>query len=78
MDKIFANEFHKDTIPSDGNKYLLGNGYLGCRGTLDEYTKKELVGLNLPGLYDEVSGKWCESVNSPNPFTPMSRPVANG
>lgn len=51
-----------------GNKFLVANGYLGVRGTLEEFGKKELAAINLGGLYDQVPGKWREPVNAPNPF----------
>ncbi len=60
--------FSADKIVENGNKFLIGNGYLGYRGTLDEFTAKECVGLNIAGLYDGVKGKWRETVNAFNPF----------
>lgn len=51
-----------------GNKFMIGNGYVGVRGTLDEATKNDLCALNLAGLYDQVGKKWREPVNAPNPF----------
>ncbi|MBQ9730960.1 MAG: glycoside hydrolase family 65 protein [Bacilli bacterium] len=48
--------------------FLLGNGHLGYRGTLEEYQKSEMVGLNVVGFYDRYKDKWRESVNMPNPF----------
>ncbi|MHC5215375.1 glycosyl hydrolase family 65 protein [Enterococcus sp. LJL128] len=49
-----------------GNKFLIGNGYFGYRGTLEEYTKKELVACNLSGIYDQRGTAWREPVNAPN------------
>lgn len=60
--------FDVSKIVSNGNKFLIGNGYLGYRGTLDEFTAKDCVGLNVAGLYDGVVGKWRETVNAFNPF----------
>ena len=37
--------FSEDRITSNGNKFLCGNGYLGIRGTLEEFNK-ELQTLN--------------------------------
>lgn len=60
--------FDKDKISSNGNKYLTGNGYMGVRGTLDEYKKEQLAAINLAGIYDQVGDGWREPVNAPNGF----------
>ena len=40
MDWIIEdNGFSIDRITSNGNKFLLGNGYMGMRGTLEEFNK---------------------------------------
>lgn len=59
-------QFRKENIELNGNKFLLGNGYMGYRGTLEEYSRDQLVSCNLSGLYDRVEGKWREPVNAPN------------
>lgn len=60
--------FQPEAAVHFGNKFLVANGYLGVRGTLEEYTKEELAAINLAGLYDQVPDKWREPVNAPNPF----------
>ncbi|ADN02472.1 glycoside hydrolase family 65 protein [Spirochaeta thermophila] len=62
-------------VPSDrerilqlGVTYAVANGYMGYRGTLEEYTADQFVACNLNGVYDRVGEKWRESVNAPNPF----------
>ena len=62
------NTFEKQKIPFYGNKFLMGNGYFGVRGTLEEYKKENMPCVNLAGIYDKVGDKWRESVNAPNPF----------
>lgn len=59
-------EYDKDKIELNGNKYIIGNGYMGYRGTLEEFSKKQLVACNLSGVYDKVEDKWREPVNAPN------------
>lgn len=49
-----------------GNTFFTGNGYLGLRGTLDEYTKKQLCAINLAGIYDRHGDGWREPLNAPN------------
>lgn len=65
---LTKNDYEKDNVLSYGNMFLIGNGHLGYRGTLEEYGRDEMVALNLVGLYDRYKKKWRESVNLPNPF----------
>jgi trehalose/maltose hydrolase-like predicted phosphorylase len=58
--------FDKDRIICNGNKFLTGNGYMGFRGTMEEFTKSEFTCCNLAGVYDRYDGKWRETVNVPN------------
>ena len=60
----FANE--PDNIMRNGNVYQLANGYMGYRGTLDEFGPKQKVGITLAGIYDQVGDAWREPVNAPN------------
>jgi beta-phosphoglucomutase len=60
------NHFSKDEIALNGNRFMLGNGYMGVRGTLEESGKEEFAGCLLNGVYDQAPGKWREPVNAPN------------
>ncbi len=64
--KIKQNDYQKEDITKDGNKYLIGNGYLGVRGTMQEYNKSHLVAVNLSGIYDQYGTGWREPLNAPN------------
>ncbi|MEI5990080.1 hypothetical protein A5881_001573 [Enterococcus termitis] len=64
-----SETFDERAITNFGNKFLLANGYMGYRGTLEEYTKEQLVGNTILGLYDQVGSKWREPVNAPNGFS---------
>lgn len=55
-------------VELNGSKFLLGNGYMGYRGTLEEYTAKEQVACTLAGVYDRAGQAWREPVNAPNGF----------
>lgn len=66
MWSISENAFIKENIPHCGNKYLIGNGYFGIRGTMEEYEKNEMCATNMAGIYDRVGSSWRESVNAPN------------
>src|SRR5579859_2441160 len=60
----FINE--KESIMRTGNVYQIANGYMGYRGTLDEFGSEQLVGITLAGIYDRVGSAWREPVNAPN------------
>ena len=49
-----------------GNVYQIANGYMGYRGTLDEFGPEEFVGITLAGIFDGVGDAWREPVNAPN------------
>ena len=57
-----------ESVPDNGNRLLVGNGYLGIRGTLEEAGKAQLAAVNLAGIYDRVGDGWREPLNAPNPL----------
>ncbi|WP_410770813.1 glycoside hydrolase family 65 protein [Fontibacillus sp. BL9] len=64
--RIREQGFDKYRIAANGNKFMIGNGYMGYRGTMEEFAREELTATTLAGLYDRVEGKWREPVNAPN------------
>mgnify|MGYP004507457707 CR=1 FL=1 len=62
---IRQDGYEEQQFSSLGNRYLVGNGYLGIRGTLEEYEADRLPAINLAGIYDRASG-WREPINLPN------------
>lgn len=74
--EIRETEFLSDKIEQNGSRFLIGNGFMGYRGTLEEFGKEQLVALNMAGLFDKNGDSWRESVNAPNPF--FVKAVANG
>lgn len=63
---LTENGYDSSLVATLGNKFLIGNGYLGIRGTLEEYEKDQLVAINLSGIYDQVGEKFREPINAPN------------
>lgn len=63
---VTTNEYKKELIPHNGNKFLTGNGFFGVRGTMEEAGKEDMSAINLAGVYDKVGDGWRESVNAPN------------
>ena len=49
-----------------GNKLLIGNGFIGYRGTLEEYDKELKTATIVSGVYDKVGDAWREPINLPN------------
>ena len=66
--QIKNDDLSPESIPDNGNRLLVGNGYLGIRGTLEEAGKAELAAINLAGIYDKVGDGWREPLNAPNPL----------
>ena len=56
----------KESVMLRGNMYQIANGYMGYRGTLDEFGPEQAVGITLAGIFDQVGDAWREPVNAPN------------
>ncbi len=52
----------------DGNRFLIANGYMGVRGTVEEADRAAFPAINLAGVYDQYQDRWREPVNAPNPL----------
>lgn len=63
---IRDDQYDPGRIEMNGSKFLIANGYMGYRGTLEEYGKGQLVACTLAGVYDKVGEAWREPVNAPN------------
>ena len=49
-----------------GSNYLIGNGYLGYRGSFPEWTAEQHTGCIVSDTYDCADGHWTELCNAPN------------
>lgn len=67
-DIISCDTYNRNERILEGNRFLIGNGHLGYRGSLEEENKEEMKGLNLVGVYDKYEDKWRESINMPDPL----------
>lgn len=65
---IQNHDMAQETVADNGNRLLIGNGYMGIRGTLEEHGKDQLAAINLAGIYDQVGDGWREPLNAPNPL----------
>lgn len=73
---VLSEGWSPENVAHHGNLFLLGNGHMGYRGTLEEFGPDEKVGILLPGLYDRVGSAWREPVNAPNGL--YTRVAVNG
>ncbi|NDV62794.1 glycoside hydrolase family 65 protein [Puniceicoccales bacterium CK1056] len=73
---VAVNGWDPEKVTHHGNLFLLGNGCMGYRGTLEEFGPDEKVGILIPGLYDRVGDAWREPVNAPNAL--FTRIAING
>lgn len=64
--EIIEDMFQKDEIINKGSLFLIGNGYLGYRGTLTEWRRDEYVACIVSDTYDEAQKGWMELCNAPN------------
>jgi trehalose/maltose hydrolase-like predicted phosphorylase len=70
------DNFDPARIVLNGSKYIVANGYMGYRGTLEEFRSEQFTGNIMAGLYDKVGDGWREPVNAPNAL--FTRIVCNG
>lgn len=66
--KITEPEFKQDRAVATGSNFLIGNGYMGYRGTLEESRKSDFVACIVSDTYDNADGHWRELCNVPNPL----------
>ena len=65
---INADGAGEEDALQNGSRLLMGNGYLGRRGVVDEAGSGSMPATILSGLYDQRGNLWREPVNSPDPL----------
>jgi len=60
------SNFDNQQIVNYGSNLLCGNGYLGYRGTLEEWNKDQYKAAVISDTYDMADGKWRELSNAPD------------
>lgn len=63
---VREDSFAPERVEMNGARFLIANGYMGYRGTLEEYGREQLVACTLAGVYDKAGEGWREPVNAPN------------
>ena len=64
--EIFETSFEPEHIVTTGSNFMLGNGYLGYRGTFAEWEKDRYVASIVSDTYDAAQDNWRELCNVPN------------
>ncbi|MEL6919030.1 MAG: glycoside hydrolase family 65 protein, partial [Bacteroidota bacterium] len=65
--EIIENSFNAEQLVTTGSNFMIGNGYLGYRGTFEEWEAKEYVACVVTDTWDQSEGsKWSELCNVPN------------
>ena len=64
--EIYEEEFAAGQLINRGSIFMVGNGYLGYRGTFAEWGKEQYQACIVSDTYDRADGKWRELCNVPN------------
>jgi kojibiose phosphorylase len=64
--EIFETSFNADQLSTTGSNFMIGNGYLGYRGTPAEWTSERFVACIVSDTYDAAIDGWRELCNAPN------------
>ncbi|MFW5826824.1 MAG: hypothetical protein ACOCU4_01965, partial [Alkalispirochaeta sp.] len=63
---IYETEFVPEQVVTTGSNYMIGNGYLGYRGTFADDGRDQYVACVVSDTYDNADGVWKELVTAPN------------
>jgi kojibiose phosphorylase len=65
--EIIENSFNEEQLVTTGSNFMIGNGYLGYRGTFEEWTADRFVACIVTDTWDQAAGsRWSELCNVPN------------
>ena len=63
---VYETYFEGDQLVTTGSNFMVGNGYLGYRGTFCDDTAEEFVACVVTDTYDNADGVWTELSTVPN------------
>ncbi len=63
---IYEEQFVPEQFVTTGSAYMIGNGYLGYRGTFSGDKADRFPACVLTDTYDNADGRWKELVTAPN------------
>lgn len=65
--EIIEKSFNKDQLVTTGSNFMIGNGYMGYRGTFEEWEADNYVACIVTDTWDQAEGsRWSELCNVPN------------
>ena len=65
--QIIEKEFDTEAIVTTGSNFMIGNGYLGYRGTFNEWEQEHFVACTVTDTWDTAPGsEWRELCTVPN------------
>ncbi len=64
--EIHETQFIPEQVVTTGSNYMIGNGYLGYRGTFADDGREQYVACVVSDTYDNADGVWKELVTAPN------------
>ncbi|HRW33676.1 MAG TPA: glycosyl hydrolase family 65 protein [Thermotogota bacterium] len=64
--ELIESNYDPSQSINSGSNFMIGNGFLGYRGTMAEDTHKDYVGCFVTDTWDNADGKWEELCNVPN------------
>ncbi len=65
--EIIERSFNEDQLVTTGSNFMIGNGYLGYRGTFEEWEADRYVACVVTDTWDQSEGsRWSELCNVPN------------
>lgn len=65
--EIIRNSFNPEDLVTTGSNFMIGNGYLGYRGTFENWGAKEFVACIVTDTWDQAKdSRWSELCNVPN------------
>ncbi|MEX2444929.1 MAG: glycosyl hydrolase family 65 protein [Alkalispirochaeta sp.] len=71
--EVYETRFVPEQVVTTGSNYMIGNGYLGYRGTFADDGREQYVACVVSDTYDNADGVWKELVTAPNGlFTELS------
>lgn len=65
--EIIEKTFDPDQLVTTGSNFMIGNGYMGYRGTFEEWESNAYVACIVTDTWDKAEGsQWSELCNVPN------------
>ena len=65
--EIIENSFSEEQLVTTGSNFMIGNGYMGYRGSFEEWEAEQYVACIVTDTWDQAEGsRWSELCNVPN------------